>query len=308
MIDYSLKLFSYTDLFTNFVTLDNKNLLPSSILLTGQEGIGKTNFSFHLINYLFSKEEINKYNILENKIYENNRSHNLVKNLTHPNFYYISKNEGKKNIDIDQIRNMIAFLNKSSFDNNRKIILIDGAEDLNANSSNALLKSLEESNNKNIFLLTHNINKNILDTIKSRCIIYKLNYNYSNNDKILSYYFETDLYKNLNDDFKYTRLSPKFLIQHIKFVHDNNLDLMSITALDTIKYILDNKLYKKDVFVYSFFQSYIEIYFTKMYAKTKNNKYYIDLLKIISENNDINKYNLDLETFFIKFENMYLNN
>lgn len=308
MIDYSLKLFSYTDLLNNFVTLDNKNLLPSSILLTGQEGIGKTNFSFHLINYLFSKEEINKYNILENKIYENNRSHNLVKNLTHPNFYYISKNEGKKNIDIDQIRNMIAFLNKSSFDNNRKIILIDGAEDLNANSSNALLKSLEESNNKNIFLLTHNINKNILDTIKSRCIIYKLNYNYSNNDKILSYYFETDLYKNLNDDFKYTRLSPKFLIQHIKFVHDNNLDLMSITALDTIKYILDNKLYKKDIFIYSFFQSYIEIYFTKMYAKTKNNKYYIDLLKIISENNDINKYNLDLETFFIKFENMYLNN
>tara|TARA_B100000073_G_scaffold328489_1_gene315086 strand:- start:256 stop:1182 length:927 start_codon:yes stop_codon:yes gene_type:complete len=308
MIDYSLKLFSYTDLLNNFVTLDNKNLLPSSILLTGQEGIGKTNFSFHLINYLFSKEEINKYNILENKIYENNRSHNLVKNLTHPNFYYISKNEGKKNIDIDQIRNMIAFLNKSSFDNNRKIILIDGAEDLNASSSNALLKSLEESINKNIFLLTHNINKNILDTIKSRCIIYKLNYNYSNNDKILSYYFETDLYKNLNDDFKYTRLSPKFLIQHIKFVHDNNLDLMSITALDTIKYILDNKLYKKDIFIYSFFQSYIEIYFTKMYAKTKNNKYYIDLLKIISENNDINKYNLDLETFFIKFENMYLNN
>ena len=308
MIDYSLKLFSYTDLLNNFVTLDNKNLLPSSILLTGQEGIGKTNFSFHLINYLFSKEEINKYNILENKIYENNRSHNLVKNLTHPNFYYISKNEGKKNIDIDQIRNMIAFLNKSSFDNNRKIILIDGAEDLNANSSNALLKSLEESINKNIFLLTHNINKNILDTIKSRCIIYKLNYNYSNNDKILSYYFETDLYNNLNDDFKSTSLSPKFLIHHIKFVHDNNLDLMSITALDTIKYILDNKLYKKDVFVYSFFQSYIEIYFTKMYAKTKNNKYYIDLLKIISENNDINKYNLDLETFFIKFENMYLNN
>ena len=308
MIDYSLKLFSYTDLLNNFVILDNKNLLPSSILLTGQEGIGKTNFSFHLINYLFSKEEINKYNILENKIYENNRSHNLVKNLTHPNFYYISKNEGKKNIDIDQIRNMIAFLNKSSFDNNKKIILIDGAEDLNANSSNALLKSLEESSNKNIFLLTHNINKNILDTIKSRCIIYKLNYNYSNNDKILSYYFETDLYKNLNDDFKSTRLSPKFLIQHIKFVHDNNLDIMSITALDTIKYILDNKLYKKDIFIYSFFQSYIEIYFTKMYAKTKNNKYYIDLLKIISENNDINKYNLDLETFFIKFENMYLNN
>ena len=45
-----------------------------------------------------------------------------------------------------------------------------------------------------------------------------------------------------------------------------------------------------------------------MYAKTKNNMYYTELLKIISENNNINKYNLDPETFFIKFENMYLNN
>ena len=39
---------------------------------------------------------------------------------------------------------MINFLNKSSFNSNKKIILIDSVEDLNTNSSNALLKSLEE--------------------------------------------------------------------------------------------------------------------------------------------------------------------
>ena len=49
---------------------------------------------------------------------------------------------------------MINFKNKSSFDNNKKIIFIDGgAEDLNINSSNALLKSLEESINQNLFIL-----------------------------------------------------------------------------------------------------------------------------------------------------------
>ena len=35
---------------------------------------------------------------------------------------------------------MINFLNKSSFDNKKKLFLIDGVEDLNINSSNALLK------------------------------------------------------------------------------------------------------------------------------------------------------------------------
>ena len=46
---------------------------------------------------------------------------------------------------------MINFLNKSSFNNLKKIILIDGVENLNINSSNALLKSLEDQMIKNVY-------------------------------------------------------------------------------------------------------------------------------------------------------------
>ena len=49
--------FLYNKLFKFLVDLDNKNKLPNNILLTGQKGIGKTTFAFHLINYLFSKNE-----------------------------------------------------------------------------------------------------------------------------------------------------------------------------------------------------------------------------------------------------------
>ena len=52
---------------------------------------------------------------------------------------------------------------------------------------------------------------------------------------------------------------------------------------------------------------YIEIYFTKMYLKTKDYKYYDSFIKTVSETNMINKFNLDLDSFFIKFENKYLN-
>ena len=307
MLDYNKKLFSHNKLFSHLLSLDLKKKLPSRILLTGNEGIGKCTFALHFINYLFSKNETTRYNLPENEINSESKSHNLINNLTHPNFYFINKLDEKKNIDIEQIRLMIDFLNKSSFNDYRKIILIDGVEDLNLNSGNALLKSLEESNLNNFFILIHNINKPILDTVRSRCLSYKLNYNFSDTRFILSDYFNDNLYDNLNFDFKGAFLSPKFLINHINFMDENKLNLDEHDIEKTIKYIIEKKAYKKNPFIINSFQSYIEIYFTKMYLKTKDYKYYDNFIKEVSETNLINKFNLDLDSFFIKFENKYLN-
>ena len=90
-----MKLFGYKNLFKNLVDLDKSNKLPSRILLQGQEGIGKTTFAVHLINYLLSKYENNKYNLNENIIDSNSKSYNLINNLSHPNFYFISRKEEK---------------------------------------------------------------------------------------------------------------------------------------------------------------------------------------------------------------------
>ena len=307
MLNYNIKLFSYNKLFNDFINLDLLNKLPSRILLTGKEGIGKCTFALHFINFLFSKNETTKYNFSDNIINSKSKSYNHINNLTHPNFCFITKHEDKKNIDVEQIRRMIDFLNKSSFNNYKKIILIDGVEDLNLNSSNALLKSLEESNLNNLFILTHNINKPILDTVKSRCLLYKLNFNFSDIKFILSDHFNDNLYDNLNVDFKGTTLSPKFIINHINFINENKLDLGTCNIEQTIKHIIENKSYKKNYFIANFFQSYIEIYFTKMYLKTKDYKYYDNFIKTVSETDLINKFNLDLDSFFIKFENKYLN-
>ena len=307
MFNYNLKLFSYNKLFNDFINLDISNKLPSRILLTGKEGIGKSTFALHLINYFFSKNETTKYNISKNSINPESKSYKLINNLSHPNFHLITKHNDKKNIEVDQIRQMINFLNKSSFDNNKKIILIDGAEDLNLNSSNALLKSLEESNLNNLFFVIHNIDEPILDTIKSRCISYKLNFDYSNIEFILSDYFNDNLHSELNIDFKKNTLSPKFIINHINFLNENKLDLKEYNIEKTIKYIIEKKSYKKNYFIINSFQSYIEIYFTKMYLITKDYKYYDNFIKIAHETNLINKFNLDLDSFFIKFESKYLN-
>ncbi len=307
MLHFGLKLFSYQNLFNHLVDLDINNRLPSKILLSGQEGIGKTTFAIHFINYLLSKNEVTKYDIKKNTINYDSKSLILVNNNTHPNFFLISKKDEKKNIEIEQVRYLINFLNKSSLNNSKKIILIDGAEYLNPNSSNALLKNLEDSNDQNLFILTHDINKNIYDTIKSRCITFKLNFNYSETKNILSEHFSSNIYEQLNKDFKLIKISPSFLINHIIFLNDNKIDINLFNIENTIKFIIDDKSYKKNSFITKNFQRYIEIFFFKMYLKTNDYKYYDFLIKTALENNQINKFNLDLDSFFIKFENKYLN-
>ncbi len=302
-----MKLFGYKNLFKSLVILEKNKKLPLRILITGQEGIGKSSFALHLINFILSKNETDHYNLEKNTINLYNKSFNLVKNLTHPNFYLISKSEEKKTIEIDQIRNMVNFLNKSTFDNNKKIILIDSVENLNDSSSNALLKSLEDSNDQNLFILTHNSNKKIFDTISSRCLPYRLNFDYKLTNKVLSYHFDRDIFNELNHDFKNVILSPKFLINHVNYVEHNKLNLKSLDAKSMIYHIIENKSYKKNSFVANNFQSYIEIFLSKMYSNTKDFKYYNSLLEIVSENNLVIKFNLDLDSFFLKFENKYLN-
>ena len=79
----------------------------------------------------------------------------------------------KKILILNQIRELIKVLNKSSFKNEPKFILIDNIEYLNLNSVNALLKILEEPNEDTYFILINN-NKQILPTIKSRCLDFKI--------------------------------------------------------------------------------------------------------------------------------------
>jgi len=87
----------------------------------------------------------------------------------------------KEKILIAQIRGIYNFLGKTSYNKKPRIIVIDPADCLNAQSSNALLKILEDCNSNTYFiLLTNNLN-NLLRTVRSRCINFKLPVNQNKN-------------------------------------------------------------------------------------------------------------------------------
>jgi len=90
------QLFGYNETFDEFSALYIKKKLPKNIILSGPNGIGKSTFSYHFINYIFSFNEENSYDLNNFKINETNKSFNLVKNNTHPNFHLIDLCDEKK--------------------------------------------------------------------------------------------------------------------------------------------------------------------------------------------------------------------
>ena len=141
-----LQLIGLNNYLNEFCRIYENKIFPNKILLSGKKGIGKSVLSYHFINFVLSQNEKNKYDITNNKINENNKSYNLINNNVHPNFFLIKKKSEKKKIEISQIRELRNFVNKSSFNNILRIILIDDVEYLSNDASNSLLKLIEEPN------------------------------------------------------------------------------------------------------------------------------------------------------------------
>ena len=123
-----LYLFEHILEFSNFIELYKKQKLPNKILLSGEKGIGKSTLAYHIINYILSIDENYSYDLKNLKINPENKSFRLILNKSNPNFISIDIEDDKKNIDINQIRNLIISLNKSSFNNEPRFVLIDNIE------------------------------------------------------------------------------------------------------------------------------------------------------------------------------------
>ena len=289
------------------INLYNKKKLPQTLLFIGEKGIGKLNVAYHLVNYILSNNEENEYYTSTYKINPNNKTYNLLLNNSHPNFFLISLKENKKNIDIEQIKYMKNFLNITSLNNKPKIILINGSESLNSSSSNSLLKSLEENLNNVFFILVHDIKKNILHTIKSRCIQFNFFLQSDDRKNRINEILDNQ-YNHLSSDFKNKYLSPSFFKDLLEYCNKNNLKLIDMN-LDNLLYdIIEKKNYIKNKFVLSNFFLLIQLFLYKKIKNKKNNNRYFYLLKYFAQrSDDVIKFNLDFESYVLEFKNLIYN-
>ena len=289
------------------ILYSNKKM-PNKILLSGKKGSGKSTLAYHIINHILSETEDNKYDKKNFIIDTDNRSFKLLNNKTHPNFYLIDLIEEKKNIEINQIREMITCTNKSIFNKKPRFILIDNIENLNKNSTNALLKIIEEPNESNFFILIHNNNKNILPTLKSRCLTFKINLSFSEVINISNLLIKKDILKSINNDLINYYNTPGDFVKLINFSNEKKIDLNDYSIINFLLLLIDNKYYKKNKFIKDLITDYIELYFLKRYKISKaKNKILDTYYNFINKVNNTNKYNLDEESLFMEFKSEVLN-
>ena len=304
---FNKNLLNHTDHLNFFIKLYLNKKLPQTFLIKGEKGIGKLNFAFHFINFILSQHEENKYEIKSYKINSNNKTFKLLTENIHPNFFLISPNENRKNIDILQIKKMQNFLNMSSFNNMPKIILINDCEYLNLSSSNALLKSLEEKYDNVFFILILDIKKTLLSTIKSRCVQFK--FLLKNNERIDKINELLDnQYALLSPDFKDKYLNLSFYKDLLDYCKKNKLELQNINLYNLLANIFASQNYKKNEFLINNLFSLIQLFLHKRIIDNINiNKNFSYLKYFTKRFDDINKYNLDFESYVLEFKYLIYN-
>ena len=302
-----IKLLSFKDNFKELVNLSLRNKLPNKLIFSGNRGIGKSTFAFHLVNYLFSQDEEGSYNLENNEININNKSYKLVLNNTHPNLLLIDSTD-KKFIEVSKIREILNFSSKTSFSNKKKVVLVNNVEKMNINASNALLKILEEPSTNLFFILIHSSHKKLISTINSRCIKFNFFITESEKEKIINNVTGDDFYESLSSDFKIRYLSPKFYIDLYDFMNKEKIELNNFDINFLLNYIFDKRNYLKDDFIIENLQTLVEIYFyNKILSQNNFENDYKFFKQTMNKINNMNKFNLDKESSLLEIKNIIVN-
>ncbi|MGC9386582.1 MAG: DNA-directed DNA polymerase, partial [Hydrogenovibrio sp.] len=88
---------------------------------------------------------------------------------THPDFFVLQRLEDKKEIAIDQVRELTDKVSRTAHQGGFKVVLVLESETLNKSAFNALLKTLEEPPEGTVLILTTHRLSVLPATIISRC-------------------------------------------------------------------------------------------------------------------------------------------
>ncbi|MCX7858116.1 MAG: AAA family ATPase [Deltaproteobacteria bacterium] len=133
--------------------------LPHALLFVGPPGIGKKTIAIKLARYLLCRKKIGNDNCLSCK---------KIEKGAHPDFLMIGG--GGEALGIETIRWVCQETQRSPYLESRRVVIIDEAHLLTLEAANALLKTLEEPKEYNLFILVTSEEGEIPLTVRSRCV------------------------------------------------------------------------------------------------------------------------------------------
>jgi len=160
-------LFGHAAAEKEFAAARHAGRLHHAWLITGADGIGKATLAYRLARSLLT--------LSGDPNDRANPSFRRVARETHADLLTVTREWDDKRkrqrteIVIDGARDVAGFLRLTPAEGGWRVVIVDGAEHLNRNAANAILKVLEEPPARAILLLTCATPGRLLPTIRSRC-------------------------------------------------------------------------------------------------------------------------------------------
>ena len=145
----------FTDALTN-------GKLHHAWLLYGMKGIGKHTLAEQLAGYLMCDSQMACGDCHGCK---------MLAAGSHPDVFRLGLIEGKRDLNIEQVRSVLSFLALSGAESGRRVVILDDAERMNHQAANALLKGLEEPSADSVLLMVCSDLERLPATIRSRCML-----------------------------------------------------------------------------------------------------------------------------------------
>ena len=140
-------------------------------LITGAEGIGKATLAFRVARRLFvgPPEGASLATDAKSPVFRRVASGAHADLLTVARAWDDKTKRQRSEIVVGDVRKVTDFLRRTPAEGGWRVVIVDGAEELNRNAANALLKVLEEPPARAVLLLTCAAPGRLLPTIRSRC-------------------------------------------------------------------------------------------------------------------------------------------
>lgn len=161
----------------------NGGRLPHAWLIGGISGIGKATLAFRFARFALARglpeatsglfgasaPETTLYLPPEHPVFRRVRAGGHADMLTVERKFDEKRGKMKSDIAVDDVREVSAFLRRTTAEGGWRVVVIDGVEQMNASGHNALLKILEEPPERALLLLVTEAPGGLLPTIRSRC-------------------------------------------------------------------------------------------------------------------------------------------
>lgn len=153
--------------------------LPHAILLAGPRGIGKATLAFRLARFLLARDppeqDLTEADERGLGINSGSGAFRRVAASAHADLLTVERawdprrRRLRSEIVVEDAREIAGFFQLTAAEEGWRIVIVDGAEEMNRNAANALLKILEEPPERALLLLVSHNPGRLLPTIRSRC-------------------------------------------------------------------------------------------------------------------------------------------